>query len=244
MYLMGQAAPPPPPPDAHLPAHHTSCDDWTYETHPDRAALTERCARLEQAFLRRTALFARFAHDTRPGHRFLFSPMVPARCACIAGTYRGDPSCPWINLLVSTNDRRVGSPPQAVAEHVRKFEEQCETLMRVHRRFLAERQPRPQVALLKYVDVLANVLEKFLTIHPYKDGNGHTGRMLIWLLMVRAGYPPKSWSVDAKQPYGDALSAHRDEKRGALQTFLLQAINGAPAVTKAVPPPQAVAKSE
>lgn len=219
-----------PPPRPEAPASHANCDDWTYDTHPKRAELTHRCGRLEDAFLHRISKFDRAKHDTRIGHAFLFRLMVPAACSCIAGTFRGDPSCPAIlGCYVGTGDEKVGAPPRAVAEQMRQFDVQCASLVQIHAKYLRERNPKPHVALLKFTERLATILERFLTIHPFKDGNGHTGRLLIYLMMVRAGYAPKHWSIDAKQPYGDALSAHRRGKPGALQKFLLEAIVGAPA---------------
>lgn len=107
-----------------------------------------------------------------------------------------------------------------------EFETRCEALVRVHNKWLAEKglNQAPRNALLRFVKLLAIVLQQFLTIHPYKDGNGHSARLLIWVMLCRAGYVPRNWDIDAKQPYADALSAHRSGKPGALESFLLQAI--------------------
>ena len=226
-----------------LPASHYNCGNWTYETHPKRPVdLASRCERVERAMQRRIASFASLKHDTRMVHKFLFRDMVPSACSCIAGTFRGDASCKDIeNSSVYVDaDTRVGAPPRAVAAQMLQFEQQCHSLVQAHAKLLGK-APQPAVALAKFVHMAAIVLQRFLTIHPFKDGNGHTGRFLIYLMMTRAGYAPVNWSIDAKQPYSDALSRHRDGDKNALQQFLLQAIVGAPNAAPTAAPVAAAA---
>jgi hypothetical protein len=216
--------------------HHTNCADWGYDTHPNRPHVTRRCEILTSLFCAAPDRFDKFHFDTRRGHAYLFQGMTPAECSCILGRYRGDPSCPQLAVDVGAGkDPQVGIPFAFVDQQMKVFEARCVALVRVHEKWLKEKGhlQAPRNALLKFVEVLAAILELFLTIHPYMDGNGHCARMLVYLMMVRAGYPPKSWAIDAKQPYDDALSAHRRGKRGALQAFLLNAINGAPAAPPA-----------
>lgn len=208
--------------------HHENCADWGYDTHPDRQGLRQRCSRLTNAISQRCSTFDRFKFDTRPGHAFLFGGMAPGQCSCIVGEYRGTASCaPLANCRVTAGaDRMVGLDPLLVATHMRLLEEQCAALLHVHQHWLATKgsTQSPRNALLRFVTLLAIVLEKFLTIHPYMDGNGHSARLLIYTIMARGGYAPRNWDIDAKQPYGEALSQHRRGKPGALQAFLLQAI--------------------
>lgn len=160
----------------------------------------------------------------------MFTGLTPVDCPCIVGRYRGDPDCEYLtNMQVTTaHDPRVGVPAILVKPCLVHFESRCKALVECHNCWLATKgaNQSPRNALVKFVRVLADILQEFLTIHPYMDGNGHAARLLTFTMMTRAGYSPLNWDIDAKQPYGDALSAHRSGKTGALEAFLLKAISG------------------
>jgi Fic family protein len=46
---------------------------------------------------------------------------------------------------------------------------------------------------------------RFVSIHPFRDGNGRTGRLLMNLLLMRAGFPIAVISNQQRQVYIDAL---------------------------------------
>ncbi|MBE9064350.1 Fic family protein [cf. Phormidesmis sp. LEGE 11477] len=48
---------------------------------------------------------------------------------------------------------------------------------------------------------------RFVSVHPFADGNGRTGRLLLNLLLLRAGFPIVSISNERRTDYIDALSA-------------------------------------
>jgi len=52
---------------------------------------------------------------------------------------------------------------------------------------LANSEPRPGVHLMEH---LARVHAEFERIHPFRDGNGRTGRLVLNLILVRQGYAP------------------------------------------------------
>jgi hypothetical protein len=216
---------------------HENCKGWEYDRHPRRPEVTQRCDRLARVIVRRPRYFDRFGHDTRPGHAYMFNGMAPQKCKCIVGAYRGHKNCPALTQysVMVDGDNRVGVPPARVGWHMNQFEAQCRALEKKFTEWMTSSDPKPsaEVALFRYVAVLAEVLERLFTIHPYANGNGHAGRLLILVLMARVGIHPARWSIDAKQPYGDALAAHRRGNKVPLQDFILDAIIGTTGVGQA-----------
>jgi Fic family protein len=49
--------------------------------------------------------------------------------------------------------------------------------------------------------------ERLVTIHPFTDGNGRTARLLMNLLLIRAGYPPVPMAPEVRAAYHEALTA-------------------------------------
>ncbi|WP_395675537.1 Fic family protein [Inquilinus sp.] len=82
--------------------------------------------------------------------------------------------------------------------------------------WLVAREPTPEIA----IEAHARLVE----IHPFNDGNGRTGRLLMNALLVRGGYPPVVIQPETKGDYIHALNErHFSPTSGPLlyQTFML-----------------------
>jgi hypothetical protein len=69
----------------------------------------------------------------------------------------------------------------------------------------------PSVDPLTFPEALARIHARFEQIHPFLDGNGRTGRLVLNLVLVRLGYPP---AIIYKRERTQYLKALRRADRG------------------------------
>jgi cell filamentation protein, protein adenylyltransferase len=81
-------------------------------------------------------------------------------------------------------------------------------------------------APLEFPEVLAHVHVRFEQIHPFLDGNGRVGRLLLNLLLVRLGYPPAIIYKRERTKYLNALRRADRGDYGALGELLARAVLG------------------
>jgi Fic family protein len=58
------------------------------------------------------------------------------------------------------------------------------------RDWIADAQALPDIDQASLIERLAALHGRFEQVHPFLDGNGRTGRLVLNLLLVRLGYPP------------------------------------------------------
>lgn len=64
-----------------------------------------------------------------------------------------------------------------------------------------------KIKSLHPLELAAEAHLRFVSIHPFRDGNGRTGRLLMNLLLLRAGYPIVIISNLVRAAYIDAIAA-------------------------------------
>jgi hypothetical protein len=73
-------------------------------------------------------------------------------------------------------------------------------------------------------EALAKVHVRFEQIHPFLDGNGRTGRLVLNLLLIRLGYPPAVIFKGDRRRYLAALQSADRGDHGPLGELLARAI--------------------
>ncbi|MFC8732109.1 Fic family protein [Luteimicrobium sp. NPDC057192] len=76
----------------------------------------------------------------------------------------------------------------------------------------------------RFPELVARLHCRFEQIHPFFDGNGRTGRLLLNVLLVRLGYPPAIIYANERRTYLRALQRADTGDCGALGEFIARAI--------------------
>ncbi|MCZ8227520.1 MAG: Fic family protein [Burkholderiaceae bacterium] len=81
--------------------------------------------------------------------------------------------------------------------------------------------------LVRLIQILAATMVRFFTIHPYANGNGHMGRLLVWSALGLYNRLPVRWWLDRSPPeYGPLIDAHRAGNAKPLEKYLMKCIIG------------------
>ena len=205
------------------------CPPWEYKDAPNYEAILQ--TRTKQVM---TAVFAaqpdalvRLLKETRRVHAGYFQGLTPPGFDYYAGNYRGSNfPCLHDRSVGIASDRRVGHPPGIVERSMYEFAsevqdtiDEIDFLYRVSSDTMSDAEK-----LVRCAQLLAALFVYFLEIHPYINGNGHMGRLLVIAGLKRQGYYVARWPLHPRPqdpPYSTLIAKYRSGNRQDFEDFLL-----------------------
>lgn len=137
--------------------------------------------------------------DLRKFHRWFFSELHDHGRANWVGNFRGchaDSELAGCVATLTSNGEviRCFEPPATVQARM----DSLTVEVRHTRRALRTIDPHSPSDRARAVYAIARLFHKFLDIHPFSDGNGHTGRFLAWLMAREAGIDLPAWTIEPR----------------------------------------------
>jgi fido (protein-threonine AMPylation protein) len=210
--------------------HPSDCPPWEYDNHPNKnQELPIRSQEVLTELAQGHLDTIENAVDSRQIHQKLFLQLVPPGYEYYAGHYRGEMfRCLRYCQVRIRSDPRVGYPPMQVGTAMH----QLENVIRRGLRALDSlgrttgTTVTPVQRILYVVELASHILELFLRVHPYVNGNGHAARFIVWVILWRYGYWPKHWPLEPRPnpPYIDVIRMYRDGQRDPLRAYILQTL--------------------
>lgn len=199
---------------------------WDCEDHPNCESVTVNCKSIELLFSVDESERDSFILDTRFAHKEIFKDTTPKGREYFAGNYRGAP----YEFLVDYEVRLYqseGYPAANVSDFMDNYSLELEKLLDTYFKKIKEIKIPDSVKVLKYVELLSYFFVKFLAIHPYANGNGHIGRLLVWAFLKKEGLPVSFWSVDDRpgRPLIDCIIHFRRGNKEYMIKYFLQGIS-------------------
>ncbi len=142
--------------------------------------------------------------DTRNIHKTMFNQLVNNDNKVFAGHYRGED---FPDLIDRIGSRQIEISPSVWIKH--RFVEPKNVLVELDKlKSIIEYLCNNRNILEKqqYYSLAVEILIRFFFIHPYVNGNGHMGRIVMTYLMKIADIKiDKSWTIHPR-PYTNAIA--------------------------------------
>lgn len=208
------------------------CPQWQYGVHPDKDSLLGAASLLLLQEIQSGKLTTdTVVRDTRPVHLRLFRDLAPSGHEYYAGNYRGSHqkclrkyNVTILDAAGNVVDPMVGTPAEQVLVEVAKFGSSIANAVAALQKVAFASDSDRVIAVVK---VACEAFVRFLTVHPFFDGNGHVGRALLFVVLRDFGFKPLNWTIEPRPPfpdYSDMIYQHRRGNRAPLEQFVLGCI--------------------
>jgi hypothetical protein len=100
----------------------------------------------------------------------------------------------------------------------------CTDVAPLLQNWLASANDDPDETGCHIIERMADLHAAFERIHPFPDGNGRAGRLVLTLLLVRQGYPPAVIHKDERTKYLRALERADNSETGPLGELMARSV--------------------
>ncbi|RFU48657.1 Fic family protein [Paraburkholderia sp. DHOC27] len=219
-------------------AHFCKCSNWDYEKF-------DGIGKRSKVYARSVALLADLKNskidrkkalaNTRTTHVRLFSGLAKAGCEYFVGNFRGSQKClKEYEVVINTANGVVSTTaPSHVAAEMAALSNEIEGDLTALADAGGPEALETKDDLVNWLDVALERMVRFLSIHPYANGNGHISRFMMFCYLSAVGVWPESWPLDdhPPYPYDEAIAAFRNNYPDGLRDFLLKYIVWEPKVS-------------
>ena len=206
-------------------------DEWEYKDHTGYDPSEIRA--IAAVSIRRLYMLPRQEQvgeltDLRPYHMRFFRDLTPDHCPYFAGHYRGeDYLCLQARRVGVAGDPRVGVAPHLVLQAM--YFDQQQTVRAIAELDFVEANPSVyarQAVLIRMIKLAVALFVRFLEVHPFVNGNGHMGRLLLSGIMSRYGIRLSRFPIHDRphRNYGELIRRYRNGITGDLESFVIGCI--------------------
>jgi hypothetical protein len=171
-----------------------------------------------------------FTLDTRKSHGQYFSGLTPAGFDFYAGHYRGEPfACLSDYEAGIRGNPKVGHPAATIPLEMEAFKFTIkEVVSRLDTAWAANEKLLSKAEKIRRLAELVSALfASFLEMHPYGNGNGHMGRLIVTAVFYRYGIILKRWPISHRPtdpPYSAAIRDYQNGNTDGLINFIIDCI--------------------
>lgn len=169
-------------------------EEWEYDDHPEAHTVAEACLTMLQNLQKNTLEMRKVMLETRPCHKKMFEKVTPAGKDYLAGNYRGANYPQLIDRPVYICGFTC-TPFHQVEDSMRIFHEKLnEDIQRISQ-YLKQSTFDAAQKIVIFSQFVSHYFVRFLSIHPYANGNGHISRLLVWCIFNYKSIKCSFWSV-------------------------------------------------
>lgn len=159
----------------------------------------------------------------------MFTGLTPPGLAYFAGNYRGTSGLKCLEKYeVETNgDPMVGAPAENVAAEMKDLAEEVGAAIAKADQIDADESRPEDERILDVITLACDVFVRFLTIHPFANGNGHASRFVIWAFLARYKLFPEAWTIEPRpthKHYGNGIYLYRRGSKERLLKAVLESL--------------------